>query len=290
MAHIRGEIDEFIDRVRMLMGDRGRTLLDSDSLLVDAANRVAEQIFMDLLLPAETGYGEYSSTITYVADQEYYSTPYGLLRMREVSVLDDDGLKCYDLDSIHRDEKHLRPGYWLEHDRVGIAPIPDAADSDALKLYYVRKPVPVHRGEAQAVTATSITLAKTAQLGRVLTRDNAYLGARVQVIDATANEGETAVVTAYVGSTCAATVAWDNTPTGTVTYEVMPDLPPEARGLWESMTAWQCLMDEDAGSSSKLTMLAASIESQTRTLRNVAMTRVRTRTGPLGTVYGPEWV
>jgi len=275
MATIEGEIDHFVRNVRRLIGEQEEGEW-TDVEIVDAGNQLADRIFMDILLPADTGYGEYYADITFVADQETYATPYGLLRFNWASELDDDNEHVGTERNIFRSERGLVAGVWLTEREIGISPIPTAADTDARRLYYVRKPVPMHKAEAQGTTtATAITLGKSAHLGQILTQDNSYLGCRVQVLNAATNEGEIATVTAYAGDTHIATVAWTNTPTTVTTYEVMPDLPPEAYDLWWTMTADQCLSDHDAGSGTRLSKLARDIGSARRALLHVVNTRMR---------------
>ena len=279
MAYIEGEVTRLIRNVRRMIGepDPGEW---TDQEIVDAANQLADRIFMEILLPADNGYGEYDATISFVADQETYALPYGLIRFLWGSELDSSGNHLGTYRNIFRSERDLISGLWLTERAIGVSGIPSTAETDILKMYYVRKPVPIHKTEAQAVAATSITLGKTAQLGQILTQDNSYLGCRVQALNADTNEGEIATVTAHVGSTGVATVAWTNTPTGVTTYEVMPDLPPEAYDLWWTMTADQCLSDHDAGSNTRLTKLARDIGSAKKALQHAVNTRFKRGRAP----------
>jgi len=279
MAYIEGEIDRLLRNVRRMIGepDPGEW---TDQEIVDAANQLADRIFMDILLPADNGYGEYDATVSFVADQETYALPYGLIRFLWGGELDSSGNHTGTHRNIFRSERDLIAGLWLTERAIGVSAIPTSAETDVLKMYYVRKPVPIHKAEAQAVASTSITLGKTAQLGQILTQDNSYLGCRVQVLNADTNEGEIATATAHAGNTGVVTVAWDNTPTGVVTYEVMPDLPPEAYDLWWTMTADQCLSDHDAGSNTRLTKLARDIGSAKKALQHAVNTRFKRGRAP----------
>jgi len=279
MAQIVGELDQLIRNVRRKIGEvAAGEWQDND--IVDAANDCADRLFTKILLPANNGYGVYSANVTFVADQEYYDLPYGFVRLLEPSVRDSDGNHVYDDDVISRSDRTLYDGVWLENNQLGVSPIPATAETNARKIFYVRKPCPIHRGEAQAIAAASLTLAKTASLGRVLTRNNSYLGCKVQVLNATTNEGEIATVTAYTGTTHVATLAWANLPTGTISYEIMPDLPDEALPLWYASTALECLKNNDAGSVTKVRMLMDEVRDETNTLRFVAASRVAPRTAP----------
>ena len=75
-------------------------------------------------------------------------------------------------------------------------------------------------GTAQGVTGTTIQLAAGETFA-----DDEIIGAVVHVDSASTGAGQTRCITDYAGSTDTATVAtWTTTPTGTITYEVVPSL------------------------------------------------------------------
>lgn len=101
----------------------------------------------------------------------------------------------------------------------------DWDSTDTLELTYMPNSEPLlHLGTAEAVTATTITLMATPTDGTLGKRPNEYVGMLVRVLSSTENVHEERLITAYNVTTRVATInkAWDNTPTGTLKYEVVP--------------------------------------------------------------------
>ena len=114
-------------------------------------------------------------------------------------------------------------GWVLEPDGLRLR---EATVSGTLKAWAVQTPVRQSYGTAQAATATSITLAASATLGLSSIEPNYYLGARIGIESATTGAGQIARCTAYDAPTKVLTVpAWTTTPTGTIVYSIMLDLP-----------------------------------------------------------------
>ena len=268
------ETDQLLLAVRRRVGDRTRSRIE-DHEIVDAANEASARIFQDVLLPADKGYGDYDSTYSYVADQEKYGLPWGFLKLHEAVWLDDDGEKTDSLEIIRRDEKHLRLGMWLDGREFGIAPVPTSNETDELKLYYTRLPMPIHEGIASAAAATTITFAAKPTVGFTLTEDDAYNGARVRCLEGTTGAGEETTITDYEGSTRVATVtAWGTTPTGTIRYEIEPDLPKEAQVYWYLETTLDLVQfRDDILSDVAITRLIAATGRARRSLLQVAHSR-----------------
>lgn len=75
-------------------------------------------------------------------------------------------------------------------------------------------------GTAQAATATTLQLASAETFA-----DDELIGALIHVTGGTTGVGQTNCITDYTGSTDTATVdTWVTTPTGTITYEVIPNV------------------------------------------------------------------
>lgn len=106
----------------------------------------------------------------------------------------------------------------------------DWKSTDTLEILFVPLGEPLmHYGTAAAVTASTITLAAIPTDGTLDTRENAYAGYLVRILTSTGPAGhEKAVrerlITAYNSVTRVATLAedWTTLPTGTITYEVVP--------------------------------------------------------------------
>jgi len=275
------ETDQLLLAVRRRVGDRERSKIE-DHEIVDAANEIAQRIFNDILLPADNGYGEYDATISFVADQETYTLPYGLIRFLWGGELDSSGNHTGTHRNIFRSERDLIAGLWLTERSIGVSAIPTTAETDVLKMFYVRSPVPIHIGEASAAAATTITLAANPTLGMTLTEDNAYLGARVRCLEGTTGSGEETTITAYEGSTRVATVStWGTTPTGTIRYEIEPDLPKEANPYWYLQTTADLVQfRDDVMSDNAIVRLLMQTERERKSLTHVANTRFKRGRAP----------
>jgi hypothetical protein len=97
--------------------------------------------------------------------------------------------------------------------------------TDTLELMYMPNSEPLmHKGTAEDVAASTITLMATPTDGTLGKRPNEYVGMLVRVISSTENVQEERLITAYNVTTRVATInkAWDTTPTGTLVYEVIP--------------------------------------------------------------------
>lgn len=102
---------------------------------------------------------------------------------------------------------------------VKVIPKSTGALTQPFTLYPRRMPV-LRSGTAQAGAAGSITLDASAS-----DKDGAYVGCYVRASNDTPAgiQGEVRLITGYTGSTKVAIVApnWDNTPTGSTTFEVL---------------------------------------------------------------------
>jgi hypothetical protein len=106
----------------------------------------------------------------------------------------------------------------------------DWKSSDMLEILFVPLGEPLmHYGTAGTMAAGSITFAATPTDGTLDTRANAYAGYLVRILTSTGPAGYEKVVqerliTAYDNVTRVATLAedWTALPTGTITYEVVP--------------------------------------------------------------------
>lgn len=97
--------------------------------------------------------------------------------------------------------------------RVQIAPKVNLADSSIASSTYAA------RGTAQAVTGTTIQFASS----ETFANDELNNNASVYIVSASTGAGQVRCITDYVGSTDTATVdTWTTTPTGTITYDLIP--------------------------------------------------------------------
>ncbi len=95
-----------------------------------------------------------------------------------------------------------------------------------LKCWAVQTPARPSYGTAAAAAGTSITLATTPDIGATSIEPHYYVGARIGIESATTGAGQVRRISAYDASTRVCTVAtWDTTPTGTIKYSILLDLP-----------------------------------------------------------------
>lgn len=111
-----------------------------------------------------------------------------------------------------------------------------------------------NQGTAQAVTATSVTLATSA-----VADADFYNGMIVEIVSATTGAVQSRYIEGYTAARVATVVTWDVTPTGTITYRLIPappspkiaepaqSAPPTKPTAEEFMSwLWMMLMNETA--------------------------------------------
>lgn len=95
-----------------------------------------------------------------------------------------------------------------------------------LKAWVIQTPIRQSYGEATSATSTGLVLQASADIGVSSKEPNYYIGSRVGIESASTGVGEVRRVTAYDESTRTCTVAaWTATPTGTIKYSFLLDLP-----------------------------------------------------------------
>lgn len=114
-------------------------------------------------------------------------------------------------------------GWKLEGNTLRL--LRDWDSTDTLQLLYIPNSEPLmHYGTPEAVTASTITLMAIPTDGTLGKRPNEYVGMLVRMLTSTTFVQEERLITAYDVTTRIATInkAWDTTPVGTMTYEVVP--------------------------------------------------------------------
>lgn len=86
----------------------------------------------------------------------------------------------------------------------------------------------IDQGTAQAATSTTLQLRSAATFA-----DTELVGNYIVITGGTTGVGQVRQISAYTGSTDTATIssAWTTTPTGTITYQVLPNIAASAGGL-----------------------------------------------------------
>lgn len=109
--------------------------------------------------------------------------------------------------------------------RDGISESGNAPSSGTFRVNYARMLPFLSYGTADSATATTIVLAETPTYGETVLVDDYYNGATIEIVSATTGANQTGTITDYVASTRTATVAWSTTPTGTIIYNIVCELP-----------------------------------------------------------------
>jgi len=224
-------------------------LLDETSLTTepDSAITTAEwagllndsQLYhMNVVISAAEEYFGSIETISFVAGTQEYALPGNTIQVRLIERTDDSNRVIYPININDRlmyepvDSSYdtlLRPDYsYIWKNVVGFSPTPGVSASNNINILYIRRLPDLSYGTASAAASTSITLASTPSIGLTSNENDYYNGATVKIISATTGAGQSRVITDYVGSTRVATVAtWDVTPTGTIVYDIVCDIPEQ---------------------------------------------------------------
>ena len=113
------------------------------------------------------------------------------------------------------------------HDIEGKNDTTQVASTGTFRVFYSRVPAVLSYGTADSATSTTVVLAATPSYGETSLENDYYNGATLEIVSATAGSNQTAVITDYTGSTRTATVTFTTTPTGTIVYNVVSDMPEE---------------------------------------------------------------
>jgi hypothetical protein len=193
-------------------------------------------------------------SITLVDGTQDYIMPPQVGELLRVAKMDSStGLPEYEVwpGSFHNPGHH---GWKIEGNILRL--LRDWDSTDTLELLYIPNAEPLlHKGTAEAVTSTVITLMATPTDGTLGTRPNEYVGMIVRILSSDQNYKEERVITAYDLSNREATInkAWDTTPTGTVVYEIVPTFGRMFKHVVSLRTAIDILSQE--GNSQRMATL-----------------------------------
>lgn len=215
-------------------------------------------------------------TITLTDHSEQFLLPPAVEQLRRIARLSDNGHRDVDwkLEPAAVGRWH-GPGIRLEGRVLRFDPVWQGGDHTVELMYVPNGDVRMHygtvptpgEGESDTITGTTIILAANPTKGTLDTRDNAYTGAMLRIVDSTAGYEQERLITAYDRITRTATVspAFDPLPTGTVTYEVIPIY----YRMMERIVALHVAMDllAIAGNTKKYSLLATQYRKALRALR-----------------------
>ena len=197
----------------------------------------SQDYHMNLIIQSAQDYFGTLGTVSVSSGTQEYSLPSGLIQLRMVGRTDITPNKVlYPLDitkklfyqtSYDIEDPYLRREYtYLWNHSLGI--VPEPSGDETINIWYIRRLPKLSYGTADAVGATSITLASSPSLGETSNEDDYYNDARIYIVSASTNAGQTVTVSDYDGSTREATVTWSSgEPTGTVVYSIVCDIPEQ---------------------------------------------------------------
>jgi len=209
-------------------------------------NQSQQLIQNDVVIPEFEDWLVKKETITFTDGTREYDIPTNTIKIRLVERTDVDtdremyplrggiGDKFYfrsDMDS------NTREYYTFWGNQIYV--LPEPADSTAtMQLWLIRKMADLSYGTASAADATTITLAAAPTFGDTSTQDDYYNGSKIYIVSGT-NSGQAVPVTDYAGSTGICTVAsWPGgTPSGTIVYSFLSDIPSEYDAVLAARTA-----------------------------------------------------
>lgn len=114
-------------------------------------------------------------------------------------------------------------GWVLEPDFLRLR---EATINGTLTVWAVQTPVRQSYGTASSATATTLVLPSSATIGQTSVEPNYYVGARIGIESGTTGAGQVRRISAYDSATRTCTVpTWTTTPTGTIVYSLLMDLP-----------------------------------------------------------------
>jgi len=143
-------------------------------------------------------------------------------------------------DKYDYDNTYNYPGYtsddltqWYSFWGKNLVIVPTPTASGTGQIWYIRRLADLSYGTAAAADATSITLATTATFGTTSDENDYYNNTRIKIISGTTGAGQIQEISDYVGLTKVCTTTWQNaiTPTGTVIYSMLSDIPEEYDAL-----------------------------------------------------------
>lgn len=224
-------------------------LLDEDALTTEVDSKLtiskwidwicdSQAYHMNIVLSAAQDYFGSKQTISYVSGTQEYSFQGNEIQIRAIERTDTSPDRI--IHPININERLLHepryndwnafrvPEYsYIWGNMLGIAPKPTVSATDNVNILYIRRLPNLMYGTATSAAATNIIFPETPDLGRVSNEDDYYNGATVKIISSTLGAGQRVKITDYAGSTRTATVAWPTTPTGTIVYEIVCDIPEQ---------------------------------------------------------------
>ena len=196
----------------------------------------SQNFHMNLVIQASQEYFATQGTISLSSGTQEYDLPTGMIELRliERTDTDPDGI-IY--PSLINDRLMHEPSYsnlypfrrrefsYLWGNMLGI--VPEPTGDETINVMYIRQLSELSYGTAGTTAAGTMILDSDPDLGDTSNKDDYYNGCRIYIVSASTGAGQTVTVSDYVGSTRTATLKSDfgTTPTGTIVYAIVCDIP-----------------------------------------------------------------
>ena len=260
-----GFLSDCVSLIRKAVDEPSVTPKWTDSDLVELLQAGIDQVIADIHVNTDHPIMVRHSITLADGVQDYIMPPQVGELLRVAKMNTSTGLPDYEVwpGSYHDPGGH---GWKIEGNILRI--LRDWDSTDTLELLYIPNAEPLlHKGTAEAEAATTITLMAIPTDGTLGKRPNEYVGMVLRILSSTENVVEERVITAYDVTTRIATVnkAWDNTPTGTVVYEIVPTFGRMFKHVVSLRAAVDLLSQE--GNSERMSTLERNYFQKMSTLR-----------------------
>jgi hypothetical protein len=233
---MRPFIERYLEDVNNRLGDPSTSRRVTTAYKLELLDAVQKDVWEKLLRAtgSESLVGYTETPISLTADQDFYPLPGNFrqfLSLESRTDADDPDTATGKLNSIPL--YHPGPGVQILSEQRGmrIKPVPTSS-SDTWVLTYLKGPITLHYGDAQGVpTATQIQLAASVASdgteGELVTSDDYYNGSLIHIYSADTGARQVREIEDYDAGTKTVTVRapFSPAPSGSVKYEIVPDLP-----------------------------------------------------------------
>jgi len=207
---------------------------------------ISQKYIQNLIVKSFKDYLGRNTTISLTSGTQTYSLPSNSIQVRLLERTDTDpdekllpfplsNKYAYD-NAIYNQESTLTNRYTIWGNNLYVVPNPPTATA---QLWYIKRMTDLMYGTASSVTGSTIVFPSTPTFGTPSNEDDYYNGARLKIVSATTGAGQIQEITDYDAVTRTATVSWQNsiTPTGTIKYSILSEIPEDYVELLLTRTA-----------------------------------------------------
>lgn len=198
----------------------------------------SQNFHMNLVIQSSQEYFATKEEIPIVSGTQEYDLPEGMIELRLIERTDTepDGII---LPTLINDKLMHEPAFnnpypfsrrefsYLWGNMLGI--VPEPTGSGTINVFYIRQLPELSHGTCTVPgeSTDTLVLATTPDLGNTSPKDDYYNGCRIYIVSASAGANQTFTVSDYESSTRTVTLKSDFaiTPTGTIVYAILCDIP-----------------------------------------------------------------